>query len=129
MQRFATFILIVLVILHLNQNKFTFQEILRRQHLMEACHGNKNDVMTDITMLQLFYCGNIIMLRCIILWCINRFRIYVIAIKEHSLLKNITHRFSIKVKIFCIVLHIRINKVYKYVLQYAKSPLSNKHKS
>ena len=27
MQRFATFILIVLVILHLNQNKFTFQEI------------------------------------------------------------------------------------------------------
>ena len=84
MQRFATFILIVLVILHLNQNKFTFQEILRRQHLMEACHGNKNCVMTDITMLQLFYCGNIIMLRCIILWCINRFRIYVIAIKEHS---------------------------------------------
>ena len=94
MQGFATFILIVLVILHLNQNKFTFQEILRRQHLMEACHGNKNDVMTDITMLQLFYCGNIIMLRCIILWCINRIRIYVIAIKEHS-------RF--------LVLHIQIN--------------------
>ena len=66
-KRFATFILIVLVILHLNQNKFTFQEILRRQHLMEACHGNKNDVMTDIIMLQLFYCGNIIMLRCITL--------------------------------------------------------------
>ena len=45
MQGFATFILIVLVILHLNQNKFTFQEIARRQHLMEACYGNKNDVM------------------------------------------------------------------------------------
>ena len=94
MQGFATFILIVLVILHLNQNKFTFQEILRRQHLMEACHGNKNDVMTDITMLQLFYYGNIIMLRCITLWCIHIFIIHFLEIKEHGLF---------------IVLHIQIN--------------------
>ena len=99
MQGFATFILIVLVILHLNQNKFTFQEILRRQHLMEACHGNKNDVMTDITMLQLFYYANIIMLRCITLWCIHIFIIHFIAIKEHDLFFYFDIHISIQINI------------------------------